>query len=276
MVSSRQIIYKVILYTVIAIGAGLLIFPFIWMVSCSLKTYANIFRVPPRLIPDPTKWSNYLEAWTVYPFARFFMNSLLVASLCAFGDTFTSSLVAFGFARLRCRASNPLFALVLVTMMIPYELIIIPQFMIFKTLRLVNTLVPLWILTFFAWPYFVFLFRQYFMTIPLEFDDAARIDGCSKFRIYWNIILPLSKPFLAAVALFSFVGNWQLFLAPLIYITSQEKYTLTLGIYLLHTRNVIKVPLIMAVSAGMVVVPVVIFSIASKYFIREITLSTYK
>ena len=204
------------------------------------------------------------------------MNSLLVCSLCVLGDTLSSSVVAFGFARLRGRGRNLLFTLVLLTMMIPYQLIIIPQFLIFKTIGWINTLKPLWVITFFGWPYFVFLFRQFFMSIPFQFDDAAKIDGCSPWRIYWNIILPLSKPALATVAVFSFVSNWRNFLAPLIYVSSEEKYTLALGLGLLRTRQIVEIPSVMVIATVMIIPPIMIFAFVAKYSLREISLAVYK
>ena len=272
----KKIIYRMLLYGILGIGAIVLIFPIIWTGSLSLKTYSNVYRIPPRLIPNPVVWSNYPEAWNFFPYTRFLLNSLLVCSLCALGDTLSSSVVAFGFARLRSRGKNILFALVLLTMMIPYQLIIIPQFLVFKTMRWLNTFKPLWVITFFGWPYFVFLFRQFFMSIPFEFDDAARIDGCSSWRIYWNIILPLSKPALATVAILSFVANWRNFLAPLIYLSSYAKYTIALGLSLLNTRRLAETPYIMAVAMIMILPPIIIFTFVAKYFLREISLAVYK
>lgn len=272
----KKIIHKMLLYGMLVIGAIILIFPIIWTGSLSLKTYPNIYRIPPRLIPNPVVWSNYPKAWSYFPYTKFLINSLLVCSLCALGDTFSSSMVAFGFARLRSRGKNILFALVLLTMMIPYQLIIIPQFLVFRVIGWVNTLKPLWVITFFGWPYFVFLFRQFFMSIPFQLDDAARIDGCSPWRIYWNIILPLSKPALATVAIFSFVANWKNFLAPLIYLSSEEKYTLALGLGLLKTRELVEVPYIMVIAIAMILPPIIIFTFVAKYFLREISLAVYK
>lgn len=272
----KKIIYKILFYGILGIGAIVFIFPIIWTASLSLKTYSNVFKIPPRLIPDPVVWGNYPKAWNFFPYTRFLVNSLVVCSLCVLGDTLSSSIVAFGFARLRSRGKNILFTLVLLTMMIPYQLIIIPQFLIFNTIGWINTLKPLWVVTFFSWPYFVFLFRQFFMSIPFEFDEAARIDGCSSWRTYWSIILPLSKPALATVAIFSFVGNWKNFLAPLIYLSSMEKYTLALGLGLLRTRGLIEVPYIMVIAMVTIFPPIIIFIFVAKYFLREISLVAYK
>jgi len=271
-----KIIYKILLYGILVIGGIVLLFPIIWTVSLSLKTYSQAFEVPPKLIPDPIVWANYPNAWTYYPYTTFLLNSLFVCVMCVLGDVLSSSMVAFGFARLRSRGKNFLFILVLLTMMIPYQLIIVPRFLIFHTIGWIDTLKPLWVTTFFSWPYFVFLFRQFFMSIPFEFDDAARIDGCSPWRIYWNIILPLSKPALATVAVFTFVENWRNFLAPLIYLSSQTKYTLALGLGLLQTRQYVEVPYVMVIAMVMILPPIIIFTFAAKYFLREISLTVYK
>ncbi len=273
---NRKIIYKILLYGILVIGSIVFLFPIIWAASLSLKDYAHVFEIPLKLIPDSIVWRNYPEAWSYYPYTRFLLNSFFVCFMCVLGDVFSSSLVAFGFARLRSRGKNILFIMVLLTMMIPYQLIIVPRFLIFQKIGWVDTFKPLWVTTFLSWPYFVFLFRQFFMSIPFEFDDAARIDGCSLWRIYWNIVLPLSRPALATVAVFSFVANWRSFLAPLIYLSSQEKYTLALGLGLLQTRQYVEVPYVMAVAMIMIIPPIIIFIFTAKYFLREISLSVYK
>lgn len=273
----REILRGTIPYGLICLGAAVLIIPIFWMVSSSLKSWSEVLAVPPTWLPHPPKWSNYLQGWTALPFSTFLINSCLVTGLAVLGDVITSSLVAFGFARLKSRKSGFLFMMVLATMMIPYQVIIIPQFILFKFFGWVDSLKPLFVPAFFGWPFFIFLLRQFFMTIPGELDDAARIDGCSTWRIYWNIMLPLCKPALATVAIFSFIANWNNFMAPLIYISSQAKYTLPLGLNLFRGRiGGTQYHLVMAVSVLTLLPIIVMFSFAQKYFIRGITLTGIK
>lgn len=271
-----RLVYKIILYIVLVSGGLILIIPFLWMVSTSLKPSNQVFIFPPAWIPHPFKWSNYIEGWNILPFTTFLKNSIIITGLNVLGNLLSCSLVAFGFARLRCRARNFLFILMLATMMIPYQVTIIPQFIIFKTLNWIDTFKPLIVPAWFGYPFFIFLLRQFFMTIPLELDDAAKIDGCSTLRIYWNIMLPLSKPALAAVAIFAFVGNWNNFMGPLIYLSSEEKYVLSLGLRLFQGQFSLQMHLLMAVSVLNVLPIIIVFFFAQKYFIQGIALTGIK
>ncbi|GAH54781.1 unnamed protein product, partial [marine sediment metagenome] len=250
--------------------------PFLWMLSTSLKPSNQIFIFPPKWIPHPFKWSNYPEGWTILPFTTFLKNTTIITGLSVLGNLISCSLVAFAFARLRCHTRNFLFMLMLSTMMIPYQVIIIPQFIIFKTLNWIDTFKPLIVPAWLGYPFFIFLLRQFFMTIPFELDDAAKIDGCSALRIYWSIMLPLSKPALAAVAIFSFVGNWNNFMGPLIYLSSAEKYTLALGLQLFQGQYMIEMGLLMAASVLVLLPIIIVFFFAQKYFIQGITLTGLK
>ncbi len=272
----KRVLRVIILYTLLCLGAVVFLIPLIWMVSDSLKSYSEIVTIPPTWIPSLPRWSNY-AAWNDYSFNTFLRNSCVVTGLTLLGDLVTSSLVAFGFARLRSRTSNLLFIVLLATMMIPYQVIIIPQFILFKFLGWINTLKPLFITSYFAWPFFVFLFRQFFMTIPRELDESAKIDGCSSWRIYWNIIIPLSKPAFGVVAIFSFVGNWNNFMAPLIYLSSTEKYTLQLGLSLLNVRmGGVPYNSLMAISVLILLPIIVVFLINQKYIFQGIDLTGVK
>jgi len=272
----RQLIYKTVLY-IILISVGLvLVLPFLWMLSTSLKPSNQIFIFPPKWIPYPFKWSNYPEGWTILPFTTFLKNTTIITGLSVLGNLISCSLVAFAFARLRCHTRNFLFVLMLSTMMIPYQVIIIPQFIIFKTLNWIDTFKPLIVPAWLGYPFFIFLLRQFFMTIPFELDDAAKIDGCSALRIYWSIMLPLSKPALAAVAIFSFVGNWNNFMGALIYLSSAEKYTLALGLQLFQGQYMIEMGLLMAASVLVLLPIIIVFFFAQKYFIQGITLTGLK
>jgi ABC-type glycerol-3-phosphate transport system permease component len=245
----------------------------VWMLSTSLKPSEEAFTYPPQFLPSFFVWQNYVDGWTVLPFNTFLTNSLIVTCANVVGNLISCSIVAFGFARLRARASNLLFIMVLGTLMIPREVTIVPTFILFSQLKLVNTLWPLIIPAWLGYPFFIFLLRQFFMTIPRDLDDAARIDGASTWRIFTSIILPLSRPALATVAIFAFIGNWNNLLDPLIYLRSQERYTLALGLNLFRRQNFTAFNQLMAVSILTLLPVLVIFFVAQKYFVRGVALT---
>lgn len=252
-------------------------FPFAWMVSTSLKEPGAVFVWPPEWIPDPVRWQNYPEALTALPFHLFFKNTLLVTSLSVIGQLFSGSLVAFSFSRLRWKGRDVLFLLVLATLMLPQHVTMIPRFLIFRELGWIDTLRPLFVPSFFGTnAFYIFLMRQFFMTIPFELDEAARIDGASTFRIYWNIILPLSKPVLGTVAIFSFIARWNEFLLPLIYLNTTEKYTLALGLALFRGQYETQWHYLMAASVVVMVPILVIFFLAQRHFVRGIVFTGIK
>jgi len=273
----RRIAFQLAIYVLLVAGAVFFLVPFLWMVSTSLKDPKEVFAFPPQWIPNPIRWQNYVEGWTKLPFSLFLRNTCFITSHNIIASTASSALVAFTFARLRARARDALFLLVLATMMIPYEVTMIPTFILFSKLGWVNTFVPLMLPAWFGSPYYIFLLRQFIMTIPYDLDDAARIDGCSTWRIFWQIILPLSKPALATVAIFSFVGNWNDFLGPLIYLNDMKLYTLAIGLNLMRgTQYGSVIHLLMAVSVLSVLPILVVFFSAQKYFIQGITLTGIK
>jgi ABC-type glycerol-3-phosphate transport system permease component len=263
----------VLVYGLLIAGAIVFIIPFMWMISTSLKPAEEVFTFPPQFLPTFFVWQNYVDGWTVLPFNTFLINSLIVTCANVVGNLISCSIVAFGFARLRARASNLLFIMVLGTLMIPREVTIVPTFILFSQLKLVNTLWPLIIPAWLGYPFFIFLLRQFFMTIPRDLDDAARIDGASTWRIFTSIILPLSRPALATVAIFAFIGNWNNLLDPLIYLRSQERYTLALGLNLFRGQNFTAFNQLMAVSILTLLPVLVIFFVAQKYFVRGVALT---
>jgi multiple sugar transport system permease protein len=268
-----RVLYKVLVYGLLVIGAIVFLLPFLWMVSTSLKVSSEVFTYPPSFLPSSFQWRNYLDGWTALPFNTFLTNSLIITCTNVVGNLLSCSLVAFGFARLRARGRGLLFLLVLGTMMIPNEVTMVPRFILFKELHWVNTLLPLTVPAWFGYAFFIFLLRQFFMSIPHELDEAAHIDGASYFRIYWNIILPLSKPALGAVAIFAFIGNWNNLLDPLIYLRSQNLYTIALGLNLFLGQYVTVVNQLMAVSILALLPILIIFFFAQKVFVQGVTLS---
>lgn len=263
----------VIVYALLLGLSVVFILPFMWMVSTSLKQSQDVFSYPPSFLPNSFQWRNYIAGWTLLPFNRFLINSLIVTFANVIGNLISCSLVAFGFARLRGRGQNVLFLLLLATLMIPREVTIVPRFLLFSKLGLVNTLWPLILPAWFGYPFFIFLLRQFFMSIPHELDDAARIDGASTLQIFMRIILPLSKPALAAVAIFAYIGNWSNLLDPLIYLRSTELYTLALGLNLFRGQNFTQFNLLMAVSIITLLPVLITFFLSQKYFVQGVALT---
>ena len=245
---ARYVIKQIIIYALLLGLSVVFILPFLWMVSTSLKKAQDVFTYPPSFLPNSFEWRNYIVGWNTLPFTTFLKNSLIVTIANVLGNLISCSLVAYGFARLRGRGRDVLFLLLLATIMIPREVTIVPRFLLFKQVGLVNTLWPLILPAWFGYPFFIFLLRQFFLSIPQELDEAARIDGASSLRILTSIILPLSKPALATVAVFAFIGNWTNVLDPLIYIRSQDLYTLALGLNLFRGVNLTQFNLLMDVS----------------------------
>ena len=254
------------------------ILPFMWMVSTSLKESHDVFSFPPSFLPIvdgqlTLHWENYLKGWTVLPFNTYLANSLTVTIANVVGNLISCSVVAFGFARLRARGSNVLFLMLLATLMIPREVTIVPRFLLFQKLHLINTLWALILPAWFGYPFFIFLLRQFFMSIPRDLDEAARMDGATTLQIFTRIILPLSGPALASVAIFSFIGNWSNYLDPVIYLRSQDLYTLALGLNLFRSTNFTAFNYLMAVSILTLIPVLIIFFLSQKLFVQGVTLT---
>ncbi|MCU0490224.1 MAG: carbohydrate ABC transporter permease [Chloroflexaceae bacterium] len=269
----RRILGRVLTYAVLIGGAALVLAPLLWTFSTALKTTPQTLSYPPEWTPRPVMWSNFAEAMTAVPFHIYYGNSLLIAVLRVTGQLVSSSLVAYGFARLRFPGRNFLFIVVLSTIMIPFQVLLIPRFVLFRELNWLDTLLPLIVPSFFGGAFTIFLLRQYMLTIPNELDDAARIDGCGPFGIFWRIILPLSAPALGAAAVFEFLDSWDEFLTPLIYLNSEKNYTVELGLNAFRTQYFTEWNLFMAASLVAMVIPVTVFFIAQKYFISGVALT---
>lgn len=211
--------WRILTYVVLILVSLLMLFPFLWLVSSSLKSQLEIFNYPPNWIPDPPIWQNYVDAMTFRPFPTYLKNSLVIASLNVLAVVLTSSLCAYGFARIRFKGRDFWFGIVIATLLLPSIVTLVPQFIIFTRLGWVDTILPLTVPLFFGGGAFnIFLLRQFFRTIPEELADAARIDGCSEFGIYWRIMLPLSRPALITVAIFTFLNAWNDLIGPLVYL----------------------------------------------------------
>lgn len=257
--------------------ALIFLIPLLFAISSSLKPDAEIFKIPPDWLPHPAQWSNYPDSLRALPFGHFLLNTLLITIGRIVGLLLSCSLAAYAFARLRWRGRNVLFGLVLATMMIPAEVTILPQYLAFSKIGWVNTFLPLIVPGFFANnAFYVFLLRQFFATIPRELDEAARIDGAGYFRIYWQIILPLAKPALAATTIFIFQANWVAFLEPLIYLQDQSKFTLSLGLGLFQEQDYTHWGWLMSASLAVSVPIIIVFFLAQRHFVRGWTFSGIK
>lgn len=276
-VSVQEKLSKIFVYVVLSIGAAIILLPFFWMFSTSLKLPGTEFAYPVQWIPDPVNWNNYVKGWTVLPFSRWTLNTIYITVLNIVGQLFSVTLVGYGFARLRFPGRDIFFLICIATMILPKQVTMIPLFILFRTLGWVDTYKPLIVPSFFAvGAFFVFLVRQFFMTIPWEMEDAAKIDGCGYLGTFLRIILPLSKPVIGIIAVFSFMFHWNNFLGPLIYLSSYEKYTLSLGLRFFQGQFNVEWTLLMAVSIVVLIPSIVIFFIAQKYYIRGIVITGVK
>lgn len=270
----QQRISSVFLYLLLSLIGVLMLMPLFWLLSTSLKGRGLEFTFPPQWIPAPVVWSNYYEALTILPFGQFFLNTVNITFFSTLGALLSSSMVAFGFARIPFPGRRPLFMLLLSTLMLPYVVTLIPSFLLFKYLRWLDTFLPLIVPNFFGGsPFFIFLIRQFYATIPLDLDEAAEIDGAGYLRIWWSVLLPLSRPVLATVVIFSFIWNWNDFLGPLIYINSLENFTLALGLAGFRSQHSARWNLLMAASTVVLIPVLILFFVAQRYFIRGIVTS---
>jgi multiple sugar transport system permease protein len=264
-----------LIHLVLILGGLIMVGPFLWMVSTSLKSDQQAYVFPPVWMPDPVMWSNYSTIWNALPFDRFILNSTIVAVFVTLGQLLTCSLGAYAFARLRFPGRETLFVLYLATLMIPFQVTMIPIFILIKELRWLDTYQGLIVPAIFS-PYGTFLLRQFFRTIPRELEDAAKIDGCGYARIFWQIILPLSKPALATLGIFVFMSSWNSFLWPLLITNSLAMKTLPLGVSYLLGQYTVYWNLLMA-GATLALLPIlIIFFFAQRYFIEGITLTGLK
>jgi multiple sugar transport system permease protein len=259
--------------------ALMFLFPFVWTISSSLKTAFEVIAFPPRLMPREPQWQNYAEAWSSADFGLFFRNSFLVTGLGLIGQIFSSLIVAYGFARFRFPGRDLLFVLCLSGLMMPIYVTIIPLFTMFRAIGWTDSFLPLIVPSYFGSAFAIFLLRQFILSIPLDFDESALIDGASRWKILIHIILPNCKPAMATVAIVGFMTSWNNFLAPLIFLDSVRNYTLPLGLWFLKgsiDETLPKDHLLMA-GAMITTAPVlVIFILAQNYFVEGVVMSGIK
>ncbi|MCA9837497.1 MAG: carbohydrate ABC transporter permease [Trueperaceae bacterium] len=257
--------------------AAIMFIPFLWLLTSSFKTQNQIFQYPPSWIPNPFQPGNYVRALTYKPFALYFRNSMIIATLNVIAVVFTASFCAYGFARVRFKGREFWFGVVMATLFLPYTILIVPNFLIFTRLGWVNTFLPLTVPLFFGGGAFnIFLLRQFFRTIPEELADAARIDGCTEFGIYWRIFLPLAKPALITVGIFTFLAAWNDLLGPIIYLRSPDKFTVAAGLASFRSQTDISWDLQLAAATAMTVPVILLFFFTQRYFIKGIVMSGLK
>ncbi len=272
----RDAVSKTLVYLILAAGSVIILMPLLWMISTSLKPLSHVFRFPPEFIPQRIVWSNYPDALTQLPFDVYFGNTIFIVFWTVLGEIIVSSIVAYAFARLRWKGRNALFIVVLATMMLPRQVTLIPDFLIFKYLGMIDTFWPLILPSWFGNPFYIFLLRQYFLTHSRELDQAAVIDGCSRFGVFWRITLPMSKPVLAAVAIFSFQYHWNDFFRPLIFLFDQDKYTLALGLRFFQGTYGTEWNSLMAVSLVVMLPLIIVFFFTQRIFIQGVVFTGYK
>ena len=272
----NSIASRILRHVVLLLAAAVFAAPLGWMALTSLKSDAQIVRDPHRALPDEWRFENYREAVTSMPYLRYLSNSLLLCAGCVAGTVLSSSMVAYGFARLRWRGRNLLFGLMIATMLLPWHVTMIPRFLLLRELGLYNSLAALIVPTFLGDAFSIFLLRQFFRTIPEQLSEAARLDGLSEWGIYWRIVLPLSKPALATVALFQLVASWNDFNGPLLYLRSPEQFPLAYGLEQFISSHSSQTHLLMAAAVLFTLPVVVLFFFAQKTFLKGIATTGVK
>lgn len=261
-------------YVAIGIGCVFMLMPFLWMLSTSLKQPGQVFAYPIEWLPDPVKWENYLYVTIKWPFFRYMLNSALVAGLTILGSLISCSLVAYAFSRLKSKMSKPLFLLMLSTMMLPGQVTVIPIFILFRNLGWIDSFAALTVPAFFGTPFYIFLLRQFFMTVPRELEDAARIDGCGTWGVFHHVVLPMAKPALAAVAVFAFMASWNDFYGPLIFLSSESKRTAALALAIFNSAasdySGNQMHWAMAAATLTIIPTLIVFYYAQRFFVQGI------
>lgn len=276
--SAGESLRQTLVYVLLIFLSLLFLFPLFWMITSALKAEGQIFLWPPKWIPDPILISNFQKAFNnpQLPFDKFVVNTLIIEAGVVSGRLISCTLVAYGFARLRAPGKNVLFTLLLATLMLPRAAIIIPEYILFNQLGWVNTFLPLIIPAWFGEAYAIFLMRQFFMTIPRELEEAAIIDGGTTLTVIWRIIVPLSTPVLAVIAILTFKDTWNDFLHPLLFLNEPSKYTVAVGLAYFNGQFDVKLNLLMAASVTMMIPIVILFIFAQRAFVEGISLTGLK
>lgn len=271
----NKLIHDIVVYSLLILLSLLFIFPFYWMLSTALKAEYNVFKWPPQWIPDPVMWSNFKDALSnpQLPFPLFFRNTMILEVGIIIGRLISCTLIAYGFARLEAPGKDVLFAILLATLMLPAAVTLIPRFILFNKIGWVNSYLPLIVPTWFGEAYAIFLMRQFFMTIPRELEEAARMDGANFIQIITRIIVPLSMPVLTVILILSFKDIWNDFFGPLLYLNDLTKYPLAVGLAYFNGQFRVQMSLLMAASVVVLLPLIIVFFIAQKAFVEGISLT---
>jgi len=272
----RQLAQSVATHVVLLMLGITFMLPFLWMVTSSVKPDAELFQIPPTLVPQHFQPTNYLEAVRQISFAVYLKNSVVYALVAMLGAILSNAPIAYGFSRIRWKGRGVVFIVVISTMMLPFQVRMIPLYVAFGQIGWLDSLLPLVVPTFFGNAFFIFLLRQFMLTLPTDLDDSARIDGCSEVGIFRQIVLPLSKPAITVVALFQLMWAWHDFIGPLIYLRDQNGYTLSVGLQLYFTQHGAEWALLMAAATMFTLPMVIVFFIAQRAFIEGIALTGIK
>ena len=272
----QEQLQKGIAYVICSLVSVIYIFPFYWMLATSLKSDSEIFQWPPAWIPAVLRWENYPAALTYIPYWLYMKNTVIICILSVIGTLVSCTLIAYGFSRLSWPGRDVVFIAYLSTLMLPFQVTMIPLYIVFRNLGWIGTYLPLVIPTFFGSPYYVFLLRQFYRTIPNELSDAARIDGRGELSIFWRIMIPLTKPAMFTVALFTFLGQYNNFLGPLIYLTHEDQWTISLGLQMFKNMYGLQWQKMMAASTLTMLPPLVLFFFTQRTFMEGIALTGIK
>ncbi|HBF35697.1 MAG TPA: sugar ABC transporter ATP-binding protein [Firmicutes bacterium] len=267
---------KPLIYIALIVGALFTVAPFIWLVRSSVMTIQEIFSMPPKWLPAVPQWHNYVDVFTTLPFGQFFINTTVIVILNVIGALLSNTIMAYAFARIPFRGRSIMYGLCLATLMLPATVTMIPLFIKWKYLGGLNTFAPLFVPAFFGNAFYIFMLHQFFKTIPIEFDEAAFVDGASYPQIIAKIIVPVAKPALAVVAIFSFLNSWNDFMGPLLYLNDQAKFTLSLGLKMFLSMFRAEWNTLMAAATLAVLPLVAIFFMAQRYFIEGLTMGGIK
>lgn len=271
---------RILLYITIIFVISYFFIPFLWMVITSLKSNAQVFTSPPVLIPKPIKFENYIEVFKKTMFGRYLLNTIILSIIIIIGTLFSNSLIAYGFSRIEWVGREAVFFILLLTLLLPTQVTLIPLFVTYKKLGIIGAglkgYLPLILPYYFGNAYNTFLLRQFFINIPTELSEAAKIDGCSEFKIFYKIIIPLSKPALITVSLLTLINVWNSFLEPLVYLQDEKLYTVSLGLAQLQGKFVTQWNQVMAASTVTVIPILLVFLFAQKYFVEGVSITGIK
>jgi multiple sugar transport system permease protein len=275
---SSKIPFYTFVYAALIVFSLFCIFPLIWQIRSSLMTFREIFTLPPKLLPAVPQWKNYLDLFRTVPFGRYLLNTVFIVVINVVGALISNTIVAYAFARIKFTGRSVMYGLCIATLMLPQTVTMIPLFIEWKLFHGINTYLPLTVMSFFGNAFYIFLLHQFFKTIPIEYDEAAFVDGVNHLQIVTKIIVPMSKPALAVVAIFTFLASWNDFMGPFLYLNDQSKYTVSLGLkYLISGYSVIGQWQVLMAASVLVVLPVaILFFFMQRYFIQGLTLGGLK